>query len=267
MFSGLLTLLLASSFSPQPPAMARQHYFPTTFSSTPPFPTVSSPSRPRSDPIVRTRHRPAPRRTYYPVAPRRPPVVRRLPRPPPTIRAKPTTPPPAHPPDLRPLSNQELAGEDMATCPRTSSALACTVPPQGLPAPSPPSPPAPLSPGYTHFREAALVMLAPSLPQGTPFLPAATWSSPRPRHNISQTLADGEVAVGEDPHLESATVLRGARKPGRQGRIFSIFSLVRFKNSACTPTSGATSMGTCYLATQCSDKVGSRVVTWPCYHV
>ena len=72
MFSGLLTLLLASSFSPQPPAMARQNYFPTASSPTPSFLTVFSPSPPRPDPTVRIRHHPAPRRTYYPIAHRRP---------------------------------------------------------------------------------------------------------------------------------------------------------------------------------------------------
>ena len=42
----------------------------------------------------------------------------------------------------------------------------------------------------------------------------------------------------------------------RIGRIFSIFSLVRFKNEVCTPSGTKnTYMGTCYLATECAERV------------
>ena len=42
----------------------------------------------------------------------------------------------------------------------------------------------------------------------------------------------------------------------RQSRIFSIFSLVRFKNEPCTPSGTKnTYTGTCYLATECAQRV------------
>ena len=42
----------------------------------------------------------------------------------------------------------------------------------------------------------------------------------------------------------------------RTSRIFSIFSLVRFKNEECTPSGTKnTYMGTCYLATECAQRV------------
>jgi hypothetical protein len=98
-------------------------------------------------------------------------------------------------------------------------------------------------------------MLDPSLPAGTPFAAPDPWESPRVRHNSSQAIVGRAVELGaDDPHLESATPLRGPAGR-RRGRIFSIFSLVRFKNSACTPSTGGASSGTCYLATQCSDRV------------
>ena len=44
--------------------------------------------------------------------------------------------------------------------------------------------------------------------------------------------------------------------PKRKSRIFSIFSLVRFKNEACTPSGTKnTYLGTCYLATECAERV------------
>ena len=48
-------------------------------------------------------------------------------------------------------------------------------------------------------------------------------------------------------------------KRERTGRIFSIFSLVRFKNEVCTPSGTKnTYMGTCYLATECAERVSSE---------
>ena len=45
----------------------------------------------------------------------------------------------------------------------------------------------------------------------------------------------------------------------RNSRIFSIFSLVRFKNEACTPSGTKnTYMGTCYLATECAERVSAE---------
>lgn len=44
----------------------------------------------------------------------------------------------------------------------------------------------------------------------------------------------------------------------RTSRIFSIFSLVRFKNEECTPSGTKnTYMGTCYLATECAERVSA----------
>ena len=77
-------------------------------------------------------------------------------------------------------------------------------------------------------------MLDPSLPQGTPYASKPRWESPRVRHNSSQTVVEGEVEqVENDPHLESATLIKGAirrriEQRRRQGRIISIFSLVRW---------------------------------------
>lgn len=72
--------------------------------------------------------------------------------------------------------------------------------------------------------------------------------------NRSQTVIDGDarVYIKGDPRIR---FLRKKRKK-RQGRIFSIFSLVRFKNSVCNPSGTKnTYTGTCYLPTECSEKV------------
>ena len=102
------------------------------------------------------------------------------------------------------------------------------------------------------------VMVDPTLPAGTPFSSTEVWAAPTLRHNVSQAVVDGQVEVGGDPHIESATLLKRRKPRGRQGRIFSIFSLVRFKNSACTPTTGTSATGTCYLASQCAERVSRR---------
>ena len=52
--------------------------------------------------------------------------------------------------------------------------------------------------------------------------------------------------------------VRRNRDEERQGRIFSIFSLVRFRNEACTPSGTKnTYTGTCYLATECAERVSA----------
>eukprot|EP00090_Calanus_glacialis_P002293 TRINITY_DN1170_c0_g1_i1.p1 TRINITY_DN1170_c0_g1~~TRINITY_DN1170_c0_g1_i1.p1 ORF type:complete len:249 (-),score=15.37 TRINITY_DN1170_c0_g1_i1:666-1370(-) len=43
----------------------------------------------------------------------------------------------------------------------------------------------------------------------------------------------------------------------REGRIFSLFSIVQFPNAACSSTSGTYSNGTCFTASECSSKGGS----------
>ena len=111
----------------------------------------------------------------------------------------------------------------------------CSLPSQAPSLPPPTVPPDPISPGYAFFRHASDVMLDPSLPQGTPYASSPRWESPRVRHNSSQTVVEGEVVeeVENDPHLESATLIRRTRRRRieqrrRQGRIISIFSLVRW---------------------------------------
>jgi len=43
----------------------------------------------------------------------------------------------------------------------------------------------------------------------------------------------------------------------RNGRVFSLFSIVQFPNTACRSTSGTYSNGTCYTSGECSSKGGS----------
>ena len=43
----------------------------------------------------------------------------------------------------------------------------------------------------------------------------------------------------------------------RSGRVFSLFSIVQFPNSACTSTSSTYSNGTCLTNSECSSKGGS----------
>jgi len=43
----------------------------------------------------------------------------------------------------------------------------------------------------------------------------------------------------------------------KEGRVFSLFSIVQFPNEACTSTSGTYGNGTCYTAGECSSKGGS----------
>jgi len=43
----------------------------------------------------------------------------------------------------------------------------------------------------------------------------------------------------------------------REGKVFSLFSIVQFPNGACTSTSGTYSNGTCFTAGECSSRGGS----------
>merc|ERR1719369_2069203 len=43
----------------------------------------------------------------------------------------------------------------------------------------------------------------------------------------------------------------------KTGKAFSLFSIVQFPNEGCTATSSATTYGTCYTATECTEKGGS----------
>ena len=255
MLHGLLTILLASSFSPQRVKMARRDYFPISPTT---FPASTSTS---SDPVrPNLPYFPFPsssiRRPYYPVKSEEPTMPLRSANYPRTSistrrtftnrrRIQPTILPnlvksksPASnersPPDLNPISNQEEEKEEI--CPRVlpPPESNCSVLPSQAPSlPSPTIPPNPISPGYAFFRDASEVMLDPSLPAGTPYASNPGWESPRVRQNSSQTMVAGQVEVENDPHLESATLINGGRRGRgsrrRQGRIISIFSLVRCK--------------------------------------
>ena len=121
-------------------------------------------------------------------------------------------------------------------------------------------PPTSTSPEYTYFRDPEHVMLNPSLPAGTPYN-LQEKREHKQKFNLSQTVVDGEVSLSanNDPHLEKPQILHkiNKKKGRRRGRLFSIFSLVRFKNTECTPstTTSSSYTGTCYLATQCQEKV------------
>ena len=247
MYFGLLTILLASSFSPQRVKMARRDYFPISQTSSdlvrpnlPYFPLPASSMR----------------RPYYPVKSRQPTMPLRSGNHPRTsvstrrtftnrrriqptllpnlVNSKSPTSSQGSPPDLNPISNQDEKEED-ESCPRhlPPPDSNCSLPSQAPTLPSPTIPPNPISPGYAFFRHASEVMLDPSLPAGTPYASNPRWESPRVRQNSSQTMVEGEVEeVEDDPHLESATLIKRGRRRGsrrRQGRIISIFSLVRCK--------------------------------------
>ena len=82
--------------------------------------------------------------------------------------------------------------------------------------------------------------------------------------NVSQTIVDGDMRreTKDDPHVHELLLLRKKQPKRRQGRIFSIFSLVRFKNTACVPSGTKnTYTGTCYLSTECTEKVKSKYNT------
>ena len=275
MYFGLLTILLASCFSPQQVKMARRDYFPVSPSNKARTSALSELVRPRLPYFPSS----SKQRTYYPVKSEEPKMPLRsgnYPRTSNFARRTFTKRRRNHPthlpnladldfqdisdgtrvgfkpildqgstsqdsidrtqPDLNPVSNQDQEEE---SCPRFLPSLEssfesnCSLPSQAPSLPPPTVPPDPISPGYTFFRQASEVMLDPSLPQGTPYASKPRWESPRVRHNSSQTVVEGEVEQLEnDPHLESATLIKGTRRRRieqrrRQGRIISIFSLVR----------------------------------------
>ena len=75
-----------------------------------------------------------------------------------------------------------------------------------------------------------------------------------------EDVSNGAMSFSNESQQHLADELKRVRtnKSGdeRTSRIFSIFSLVRFKNEACTPSGTKnTYMGTCYLATECAERV------------
>ena len=69
---------------------------------------------------------------------------------------------------------------------------------------------------------------------------------------------DAMSFINETQHVTDE-LKRERTEEKRTGRIFSIFSLVRFKNEVCTPSGTKnTYMGTCYLATECAERVSSE---------
>ena len=253
MYFGLLTILLASSFSPQRVKMARRDYFPIS-PKTMRAPTPSDLVRPNL-PYFPPPQSASIQRTYYPVKSQEPKLPfrsgndpratnsarrtftnRRRIKPAPFPNRVNSKSPPSSltlEPDLSPISNQDEEKED-EICPRALPLPEsnCSLPAQAPSLPSPALPPSPISPGYVFFRHASEVMLDPSLPAGTPYASNPKWESPRVRHNSSQTMVEGEVEVENDPHLESSTLIKRGRGLARrrQGRIISIFSLVRCKS-------------------------------------
>ena len=119
--------------------------------------------------------------------------------------------------------------EEMRGCGRVCAGPGtdcCTTLPSSYPGPAP-RPPATRT--YTHYTRPERVMGDPALPPRTP------------RQDRS-------------PPSDPATA-----PANRTGRIFSIFSLVRFQNTVCTP-SLPTYTGTCYLAIECAEKVAFQDV-------
>ena len=115
---------------------------------------------------------------------------------------------------------------------------------------------------YIHYHNPEDVMLNPVLPAGTPI---NFYSPPRTsrKYNISKVLVEGDVRnrTMNETFIEETRLLRRSLDDDkmvekRQGRIFSIFSLVRFQNVECTPEgTKITYTGTCYLATECAERV------------
>merc|ERR1712013_6767 len=56
--------------------------------------------------------------------------------------------------------------------------------------------------------------------------------------------------------LASPTIIMG-NEGRRDGKIFSLFSIVQFPNEVCTSLSSSTTNGTCYTSSECSSKGGS----------
>ena len=249
MYFGLLTILLASSFSPQQVKMARRDYFPISQTSSdlvkpnlPYFPLPASSMRRPYYPVKSGQPTMPLRSGNYPrtsISTRRTFTNRRRIQPtllPNLVNSKSQTSIQRSPPDLNPISNQDEETEEDESCPSHLPPLNfnCSLPSRAPTLPSPTMPPNPISPGYAFFRHASEVMLDPSLPAGTPYASNPRWESPRVRQNSSQRMVEGDVEEVEgDPHLESATLIssRGGRRGSRrrQGRIISIFSLVRCK--------------------------------------
>merc|ERR1719336_2211538 len=111
---------------------------------------------------------------------------------------------------------------------------------------------------FAFFRTAEEVMINPFLPAGIPknfHVPNLKSKSPSSRTLIDEYVRD---EIKDNPHDEDLRYLRKRQLRRRQARIFSIFSLVRFKNTACTPSGTKnTYTGTCYLSTECLEKGGA----------
>ena len=75
--------------------------------------------------------------------------------------------------------------------------------------------------------------------------------------NAMNDASDLKGLYNETKHLDKRLErVRTDNDEERKSRIFSIFSLVRFKNEACTPSGTKnTYLGTCYLATECAERV------------
>ena len=118
-------------------------------------------------------------------------------------------------------------------------------------------------------------------PENNPFTLALNTDKPGQNYNPEQNISISQtknyfpaklpVTGTSGRYAEQYQVDSGHRRQRRESlrqrlrtsRIFSIFSLVRFKNEACTPSgTRSTYIGTCYLATECSERVSNDEAEW-----
>merc|ERR1719348_2591046 len=52
---------------------------------------------------------------------------------------------------------------------------------------------------------------------------------------------------------------KATRTGKREGKVFSLFSIVQFPNEGCTSTSSTYNNGTCYTASECTSNGGSAL--------
>merc|ERR1719444_655779 len=57
--------------------------------------------------------------------------------------------------------------------------------------------------------------------------------------------------------LAATNICSSEIAPERDGKAFSLFSIVQFPNQQCTASSSSTTYGTCYTSSECTAKGGS----------
>merc|ERR1711950_29364 len=58
-------------------------------------------------------------------------------------------------------------------------------------------------------------------------------------------------------YVQSETKLSDESSDKKQGKVFSLFTIVNFPNDECTAKSDTTMKGTCYTSSQCGAKSGT----------